>query len=252
MGIEFRELDYRQTSLGELSLRRRTDPALDGQLIYEVKLGDEFLMSSLFTAGEVALAELGLDFVDGENLDVVVGGLGLGHTAATVLENRRVKRLRVIEIMQAVIDWHEQHLVPLGKKLSGDKRCQFVNDDFFKLAAATAGSFDDNGTDDLVDALLLDIDHAPDDWLVPENAHFYSEAGLKAVARKIRPNGVFGLWSNDPVDATFSERLGLVFKTVQARVISFSNPYTGGESTNTVYLCRVADSAPDGQDSNRA
>jgi len=248
MKIEFKELDYRQTSLGELSLRRRTDPALDGQLIYEVKLGDEFLMSSLFTAGEIALAELGLEFVDGNHLDVVVGGLGLGHTAAAVLDNSRVKRLRVIEVMQAVIDWHQQHLVPLGKTLASDKRCQFVNADFFRLAASPTDGFDDNGTDDPVDALLLDIDHAPDDWLVPENAHFYSATGLKAVARKIKPNGVFALWSNDPVDVTFTDRLGGVFTTVESRVISFANPYTGGESTNTVYLCRVAESGPPGQD----
>ena len=59
MSIDFEELAYRRTPLGDLSLRRRTELTL-GVEVYEVKLGDEFLMSSLFTAGEIALAELGL------------------------------------------------------------------------------------------------------------------------------------------------------------------------------------------------
>ena len=55
----FEELDWRETPMGEISLRRRRDPALDVD-VYEVKLGDEFLMSSLFTVAEVELSRLGL------------------------------------------------------------------------------------------------------------------------------------------------------------------------------------------------
>jgi spermidine synthase len=47
-------------------------------------------------------------------LDVVVGGLGLGYTAAEVLKNKKVSRLLVIDLFQAVIDWHQAGLVPLG------------------------------------------------------------------------------------------------------------------------------------------
>ena len=61
--------------MGEISLRRRRDPALNVD-VYEVKLDDEFLMSSLFTVAEVELARLGLAQVVDADLDVVVGGLG--------------------------------------------------------------------------------------------------------------------------------------------------------------------------------
>ena len=54
MTIEFEELDFQQTPLGDISLRRRSEPMVGGQIVYEVKLGDEFLMSSLFTAAEIA------------------------------------------------------------------------------------------------------------------------------------------------------------------------------------------------------
>ena len=49
--------------------------------VFELKLGDEYLMSSLFTASEIALARLGLATLQGVNLEVTVGGLGLGYTA---------------------------------------------------------------------------------------------------------------------------------------------------------------------------
>ena len=113
MSLDFEELDYRPTPIGALSLRRRRELKL-GVDVFEIKLGDEFLMSSLFTASEIALARLGLAGLSEPGLDVVVGGLGLGYTAKAVLEHRKVASLIVVEALQAVIDWHTQGLVPLG------------------------------------------------------------------------------------------------------------------------------------------
>src|SRR6266404_2443617 len=78
MSLFFEELDYRPTPIGALSLRRRRELSL-GVDVFEIKLGDEYLMSSLFTASEIALARLGLAELSGADLDVVVGGLGLGY-----------------------------------------------------------------------------------------------------------------------------------------------------------------------------
>jgi len=61
--------------MGVLSLRRRRRPSSDVD-IYEIKLGDEFLMSSQYPVAEIELARLGLAALSRENLDVVVGGLG--------------------------------------------------------------------------------------------------------------------------------------------------------------------------------
>ncbi len=44
MDIIFEELDCRDTHLGQISLRKRTELQLGGVLVYEVKLGDEFLL----------------------------------------------------------------------------------------------------------------------------------------------------------------------------------------------------------------
>src|SRR3954466_8109257 len=122
----FEELDYRETPLGELILRRRRMLSLGGIEIYEVKLGGAFLMSSLFHEVEEALARLGLGELEGEQWDVVVGGLGLGYTAVAALEHRAVKALLVVDALAPVIGWRRQGLVPLGKKLTEDPRTRMV------------------------------------------------------------------------------------------------------------------------------
>ena len=238
MTFDFEELDYQKTPLGEISLRRRAEPVLAGKILYEVKLGDEFLMSSLFTSAEIQLARLGLAMLEGTGLDVVVGGLGLGYTAAAVLADPSVRSLTVIEVMEPVIDWHRRCLVPLGKELCSDPRCTLVHADFFATASSNRGGFDQADPTRLVHAVLLDIDHSPSHWLNPANSTFYTTAGLGHLADKLHPGGVFGLWSNDPPEAAFTQLLDTVFQSAESRVVTFPNPYTGGESSNTVYLAR--------------
>ena len=87
----FEELDFRTTPIGDLILQRRKYLQLDGEVVYEVKLGDAFLMSSMFHEVEEALSRLGLRALDGDGWDVVVGGLGLGYTAVAALAFPEVK-----------------------------------------------------------------------------------------------------------------------------------------------------------------
>ncbi len=131
----FEELDYRVTTIGELSLRRRRDLET-GRDIYEIKLGDEYLMSSRFTVSEEALGRLGVCEHPGPDrggLSVAVGGLGLGYTARAALATGRVAEMVLIEALEPVIDWHRQGLLPVGRELAADPRCRFVCADFFAL-----------------------------------------------------------------------------------------------------------------------
>jgi len=238
--FEFEELAYQETPLGDISLRRRSEPRLEGKILYEVKLGDEFLMSSLFTEAEIQLARLGLAELEGSDLDMVIGGLGLGYTAVAALENPSVRSLFVVEVMAPVIDWHRQGLVPLGKKLVSDPRCTLVHADFFNVVSSSGLGFDRSDANRLVHAVLLDIDHSPSHWLNPGNSAFYTPQGLRTLAEKLHPGGVFGLWSNDPPDAGFTSLLETVFQSCESHIVAFPNPYTSGESSNTVYLAHKA------------
>lgn len=237
MSVYFEELDYRPTPIGALSLRRRREMSL-GVDVFEIKLGDEFLMSSLFTASEIALARLGLAELAGGELDVVVGGLGLGYTAQAVLEHKAVKSLVIVEALDAVIDWHEKGMLPLGPKLTTDPRSRFVLGDFFAMAASEDG-FDPEFPARRFDAILVDIDHSPDFLLNPQSAKFYQPGGLKRLATHLQPGGVFGLWSNELPDASFTERLGEVFATARAERVTFFNPLQNQDFTQTVYLARA-------------
>ena len=238
----FEEIDFQNTPLGEISLRKRTEPRLDNILIYEVKMNEEFLMSSLFVEAELQLAHLGLAELNDGNfnngIDVVVGGLGLGYTAFAALENQKVSSLKVIDVMAPVIDWHQRELVPMGAELMADDRCELVLGDFFALATSDSNGFGIANNDQKVHAVLLDIDHTPDFWLSPSNNSFYTERGLRAMAKKIHSGGVFALWSDDLPDERFSHLLDSVFETSSAHIVTFPNAYTKSESTNTVYVAR--------------
>ena len=238
MKIEFEELDYQQTPIGALSVRRRTEVRL-GVTVVEIKLDDEFLMSSLFTASEIALARLGLAAIERSGLKVLVGGLGLGYTAASVLEHAQVASLQVVEFLAPVIDWHRRGILPLGKALATDPRCELLHGDFFALARSPAGFLPD-APQARFDAILVDIDHSPRHVLSPTHAALYTVPGLRALAAHLEPGGVFGLWSNDPPDADFLALLAEVFVAARAEVVSFPNPYTGQDSACTVYVALAA------------
>jgi spermidine synthase len=238
MSIRFEELAWRQTPMGAISLRRRRDPALDVE-VYEVKLDDEFLMSSLFTVAEIELARLGLAGLAGGDLDVVVGGLGLGYTARTVLEDPRVRSLTVVEALDEVIGWHRRDLLPFAATVTSDPRAQLVHGDFFAMTASATG-YDPATPARRFHAILVDIDHSPRHLLHPRHAGFYQADGLRRLADHLHPAGVFALWSNDPPDNDFTAVLGKVFATAQAHVVAFDNPLQRRTSTNTVYVAQVA------------
>ena len=139
MSRYFEELDYQPTAIGPISLRRRRELRLDVDVL-EIMLGDEHLMSDLFTTSEVALAEHGLAAIsDNRRLSVVVGGLGMGFTADAALNDSRIDDLLIIEKLAPVIGWHETGMIPLGKRLVGDPKCRFVEGDFFQMAAGHDG-----------------------------------------------------------------------------------------------------------------
>ena len=240
----FEELDFRETPLGGLSLRRRNILALDGVVVHEILLGDEFLMSSLFTVVEEALADLGLaaaaESTGASKLDVVVGGLGLGYTARAVLKNDAVESLIVVDYLEPVIEWHRAGLVPLGPELTADPRCRFVHGDFFKLALGSEDGkrFDPEDSDRRFHAVLLDIDHSPSKLLHETHGDFYRADGLRKLASCLHPGGVFALWSDDPPNDGFMEALGDVFDACESHVVTFHNPLQERDSASTVYVAQ--------------
>jgi spermidine synthase len=237
MSLMFKEIDSQRSSLGEISLRRRRIPAFGDRDIYEVKLGDEFLMSSMFVEAEEALASLGLAAVQGDNLSVVVGGLGLGYTAVEALKDERIAEQFVVDALDTVIGWHKDELVPLGKTLNADSRNRYVLGSFFDLATDPGAGFDPDSAGKKFDAILLDIDHSPTQFLNSANASFYTSENLALMAKQLKPQGVFAMWSQNLPEESFEALLKTVFEKVESHVVPFYNPFQGSEATNSVYVC---------------
>lgn len=237
LSVLFEELDYCPTEIGAISLRRRWEPRL-GKDIYEIKLGDEHLMSDVFTVSEIALADLALSAVSGNALRVLVGGLGMGYTALAALKDPRVSSVAIVELLEPVIDWHRRGLLPVGDALHRDQRVRFVQGDFFRLASSGDG-FEPDQTASGYDAILLDIDHSPEMLLDNRSRGFYQPEGLATLLPHLRPGGIFGLWSNEAKSDQFTERLRSVFPEAWAEPIIFRNPYDYSEIEQTVYIGRV-------------
>jgi spermidine synthase len=239
MAARFEVLDVAPTTMGDLTLWRRVNPS-GGDDVYEVKLGDEYLMSSVFTVAEVEVARLALAAGPERALDVVVGGLGLGYTAQTVLDDSRVRSLVVVDALAPVIDWHERGLVPVSVSSASDPRCTLLHGDFFALT--DAGGYDVHDAERRYDAIVVDIDHSPRHLLHPSHAGFYTPEGTRRLATRLRPGGVYTLWSNDPPDDDYLDVLRGEFIDVRCDVVTFANPLQDRPATNSVYVAL----APDG------
>ena len=156
---------------------------------------------------------------------MAVGGLGLGYTAQAVLEDERVRELVVVELLEPVIRWHQQGLVPVGPTLTADPRCRLVSGDFF--AMSDGPGFDPESPGRIFDALIVDIDHAPDHLLAAGSTGFYSPSGTRRLAEHLRPGGVYALWSNDPPDEEYLAVLSEVFLELAAEVVRLPESVAG-------------------------
>lgn len=227
----YEELDFCQTELGELMLRRRIPVSMPGTWIWEVKLDNRFLMSSLVHDSEDELARSSLQRLEGGDWRVLVGGLGLGHTVAAVMAWEQVQAIDVVEYLPEVIDWHSRDLVPLAAKIAADERCRIVQGDCFRWIREGSG-----GT---YDAVLIDVDDSPEHLLSPRHGSFYTAAGLADARGSVRPGGVFALWTAGEVLPEFLERMRGVFDEVTAEAVEFYNPLHSLEDVNTIYVARV-------------
>ncbi|MGE4652468.1 MAG: spermidine synthase [Myxococcota bacterium] len=222
-------LAYEATPLGDLCLRRRELLSSPGTIITEITLDHELLMSSHHTASERALAAEALARHDGRGLSVLVGGLGLGHTAKEVLRSKRVRRVEVIEFLPEVVAFLRQGLVPLSSELLGDSRFGVREGDVYATLRGPAR--------ERWDLALIDVDHSPEEHLGSANQSFYTESGLTRAKQHLAPGGVLAVWSYAE-SSPFVEALRAVFALVEAVPVRFVNDLVDEEQTDWLFLAR--------------
>jgi spermidine synthase len=223
-------LAYEESPVGMICLRRRELLSEPGTVVTEITLDHEFLMSSLVTASERALASCALELCPGAELEVLVGGLGLGYTAREALASERVARVDVIEYLPQVIDWMERGLVPLSAELRADPRFSVSQGDAYGFLAAEPGK--------LYDLILVDVDHSPEERLGSASDSFYTREGLQRARRHLRPGGVLGVWSYAE-SPEFESVLRSAFDEVHVETETFIHRLLGDEETNWLYFGRA-------------
>jgi spermidine synthase len=180
--VEYVEIARAESPRGEIVLRERRDD--NTPTVLELRVNGVYVMDSLETSTERALATAALALVD-EPSRVLVGGLGLGFTLHEVLADPRVESCTVVEIEQAVVDWMRDGTVAHGPKVLADARISIVVADV-AVALQEAGEA-------AYDLVLLDVDNGPDYLVHDANDSLYKEPFLHAAQRATAQ--VLAVWS---------------------------------------------------------
>jgi len=222
-------LAYERSPLGLLCLRRRELLSQPGTIVTEVTLNHEFLMSSLYTESERALARTALQLHAGNDLQVLVGGLGLGYTAREALLPCRVAQVEVVELLPQVIDWLRRGLMPLSLELQDERRLVVTQGDVYRRLAGPPG--------DLLDVILIDVDHSPEERLDDESVPFYTTQGLRAARRHLAADGILAVWSYAE-SSPFADALREVFEQVLVEPVTYDNQLIDQQLTDWLFFAR--------------
>ena len=220
-------LAYEESPLGPLCLRRRELLSQRGTFVTEVTLNHEFLMSSLYTDSERALAQTALQMHSGNDLQVLVGGLGLGYTAREAVLSQRVARVEVVELLPQVIDWLGRGLVPLSSELCGEQRLVVHQGDIYRRLAGSPNQ--------QFDVILIDVDHSPDERLGEESGSFYSTQGLRIARQHLAADGILGVWSYAE-SSPFAEALSETFAQVRVEPVTYDNRMIDQQRTDWLFF----------------
>ncbi|MEX2171515.1 MAG: hypothetical protein WD851_19505 [Pirellulales bacterium] len=227
--LGFELLRESDTTLGRVELRRQWSFALE-QEVFSMLLNGNPMMSSAVHVSEDALADRGLEQVDVDDIDVLVGGLGLGFTGLRVLANERVRSATIIELLAPVIEWHVDRLFPWSVQLLQDSRLKIIHEDFFAYLARLPA----NGPH--FHAILIDIDDTPDMVWHDRHLDFYTQSELKSAANHLLPGGVLAIWFAAQPEPQFLSQMESVFESCRLEKIRFNNPCLHMEVDNFLVL----------------
>ena len=189
-------------SAEEISLYRRDDE-------YSIRIKMIEVMNSRSHGSEEALADLGCSHLsERPKSRVLVGGLGMGFTAAAVLKILGpAGTLVVAELVPGVVAWNRDFIGHLANHPMRDSRTTVREKDVALVLEEERGGFD---------AILLDVDNGPQSLLITTNQRLYTREGLKTAFAALRQGGVLAIWSAGPPEPEFTHRLTRTGFTVEA------------------------------------
>ncbi len=179
--MNLRTLARADTPTGEVALRERTQ---DGAVVHELIVNGAFAMDSVDVSSELALA----DCATVAGCDVLIGGLGLGYTAARVLD-RGAGRVTVAEQAAVLVEWAEAAMTPTLARVAADPRVSLVPRRIQDVIADDSPGWD---------VILLDVENGPSFLILADNAGLYESSGLVALWRRLKAGGTLAIWCEAP------------------------------------------------------
>ncbi len=133
-----------------------------------------------------------------ESLRVLIGGLGMGFTLASVLAHVGPQAVvDVAELIPEVVEWNQGPLGAISGYPLNDQRTRIHITDVGKIIRTQKASYD---------VIALDVDNGPDGLTKTSNDWLYTAAGLHCVRRALKPRGIVSYWSAAP-DPRFNKLL---------------------------------------------
>ncbi len=201
-----------------------------------VMLGRNELMSTRMQFSEEQLAELTLERLDKPSPRLLIGGYGLGFTLRAALrEMGPGGSVTVAEIVPEILDWARGPLAELTSNSLSDPRARI---ELCDVAALIDDAGD--GTSELYDAILLDVDNGPDGIVRDGNERLYTRTGIARARDALNLGGLLAVWSAAP-DPKFSRRLKDAGLEVEERSVR-ARPNNKGPR-HTIWFARRANSA---------
>lgn len=165
---------------------------------YIIALDRNELMSTRMWFSEEQLSHLTIDRLERPDPHILIGGYGMGFTLRAALARLGDKgRVTVGELVPEIIAWARGPMAEVAQGCLDDPRVTLRMGDVRAVIAEGNGTYD---------AILLDVDNGPDGLVRPENDAIYSNAGLAAAKRALKPGGVLAIWSAAP-DPRFTRQL---------------------------------------------
>jgi spermidine synthase len=133
-----------------------------------------------------------------ESARVLVGGLGMGFTLASVLAHIGAQaEVDVAELIPEVVEWNRGPLGAISGYPLNDQRTRVQITDVAKILRANKACYD---------IIALDVDNGPDGLTKSSNDWLYTAAGIHCVRTALKPKGIVSYWSAAP-DSKFNQLL---------------------------------------------
>lgn len=164
-----------------------------------------------------------------KDIDILIGGLGMGFTVREACSYPDVKEIDVVEMQPVVVNWNREILSECNGRCLQDDRVRVIVDDFYDYVSAH---------DKQYHIISMDIDNGPMMLVTASNERVYNLDFFKKIKEIMKPGGIFVIWSCNQ-DTGLLEQTRQVFdQCYEEEVIEEHN---GRKISYFLYFARVGE-----------